>query len=308
MTITDPDQVPATPVYTITVSSTGAAAVDGEEVTAPGLAPNAARVAALAEVRIKAAFHGRPVRVIAKESDGAAWPLIVAVDGTVTTLDHPHPTPARPPAPAPVQAPPAPPSTPPAGEFTVAIPREEAPAWMVAGTQAAAGQQYAAPVPAAADPHTPASPWTAPLPPEYGPLLAELVANEKAGRLAEATVAAVKLEAALTGTYGPLAPPTVNVMTTRAWLTLRQVEESEEWAETTELLFQTAQHRREAQAPEEDTGQLIRNAHAVWIRLALDDPEYARETAEPVLALLGDHPDNARRVSAMFSLLGGAAA
>jgi hypothetical protein len=112
--------------------------------------------------------------------------------------------------------------------------------------------------------------WTAPVPEQYGPLWAELVAPETAGRLPEAAAAA-QLETALAGAYGPLAPVTVQVMTTQAWLTLRQVEASEEWAEMTELLVQTAQCRREAQAPEEDTKRLIRNAHAVWLRLARDD-------------------------------------
>ncbi|MGN9821927.1 hypothetical protein ACTMUQ_42445 [Streptomyces sp. SD11] len=275
MTITDPDQIPATPIYTITVSATGAAAVDGEAVTEPGLDPNAARVAALAEVRIKAAFMGRPVRVNAKEADGSTWPLIVAVDGAVTTLSHPHPTPPPSPAHAPVQAPPAAPT-------------------VAASTQAphaTTAMREAAPE------------WLAPVPDQYGPLWADLVAHEAAGRLPEATAAAAQLETALTDAYGPLAPPTVQVMTTRAWLTLCQVEASEEWAETTELLVQAAQRRQEAVAPEQDTERLIRNAHAVWLRLAREDAEYARETAEPVLALLVAAPDNTDRSRAMIRVL-----
>lgn len=286
MTITDPDRIPATPIYTITVSSNGAATVDGEKVTEPGANPDRARVEALAEVRIKAAFMGRPVRVNAKEADGSTWPLIVAVDGTVTTLDHPHPTPPPVPARVPAQASPAAPTTAPAA---------------AAGAQANHAQEHAAQAAAAVREVAPE--WTARVPEQYGPLWAEIVAHETAGRLPEATAAAAQLETALTGAYGPLAPVTVQVMTTRAWLTLRQVEASEEWAETTELLVQTAQRRQEAKAPEEDTKRLIRNAHAVWLRLARDDAEFARETAEPVLALLVTDPDNADRSRAMIRLL-----
>ncbi|WP_328923557.1 hypothetical protein OG429_02255 [Streptomyces sp. NBC_00190] len=76
-----------TPVYTITLTSSGIATLDGEKVSEPGLTPARARVAALAEVRINAAYPARPVRVLAKEWDGSPWPLIVAVDGAVTTLD-----------------------------------------------------------------------------------------------------------------------------------------------------------------------------------------------------------------------------
>ncbi|MGW4253367.1 hypothetical protein [Streptomyces californicus] len=90
------DTIPRTPVYTITIASSGAAMVDGEDVTAPGTDHQAARVAALAEVRIKAALHGRPVRAIVKDVDGTALHLVVGVDGTTTTLAHPHPTPAEP--------------------------------------------------------------------------------------------------------------------------------------------------------------------------------------------------------------------
>lgn len=87
------DTVPALPVYTITIASTGAAMVDGQTVTDPGTTQQAARVAALAEVRVRAAFHGRPVRALVKDLDGSGLPLIVGVDGTTTTLDHPHPDP-----------------------------------------------------------------------------------------------------------------------------------------------------------------------------------------------------------------------
>ncbi|MFD6280687.1 hypothetical protein ACFWFI_34740 [Streptomyces sp. NPDC060209] len=299
MTITDPDQIPATPIYTITVSSNGVAAVNGEEVTEPGLDANEARVRALAEVRIKAAFHGRPVRVLAKEADGAAWPLIVDVNGDVMTLDRPHPTP---PAPVPAQAPPAAPSSPAAAEPVVTLAPQAAPQRAAVGTQARTAQQPAAPDAGRATAAVPPE-WAAPLPPQYASAWAELVAHEKAGRLVEAIVAAAQLETALAGAFGPLAPPTVNVLTTRAAFTVRRVEETEDWAETTELLVQTAQRRREAGAPEDETQRVISNAHAAWIRLAVEDPEYARETAEPVLVLLGDHPENKRRAQAVIRVL-----
>ncbi|MGW7673813.1 hypothetical protein ACWGJX_43115 [Streptomyces sp. NPDC054775] len=73
-------------------------------------------------------------------------------------------------------------------------------------------------------------------------------------------------------------------MTVRAWLTMRNTTE---WAETVELLVDTAQRRRETKAqPEEDTERLIKNAHVAWRKLTAEDPESARELAEPVLNLL----------------------
>ncbi|MXG30381.1 hypothetical protein [Streptomyces sp. YIM 132580] len=282
MTTTNPESVPATPVYTITVSVDGVASINGEQVTEEGLDPNAARVAALSEIMIKAALHGRPVRVLAKEADGSAWPLIVDVNGTVTTLETPHPAP---PAPVPAQARPA------------ASPHQEA-----ARAQARPPQQPAAAELGSAPSAVPTE-WAAPLPPQYGPAWADLVAQEKAGRLVEAIVTAAQLETVLAGTLGPLAPPTVNVMTVRAAFTVRRVEETEDWAETVELLVQTVQCRREAGAPEDETQRLISNAHATWMRLSAEDPEYAHETAEPVLVLLGDHPQNKRRAQAVIRLL-----
>ncbi|MFJ4880721.1 hypothetical protein ACIP93_36670 [Streptomyces sp. NPDC088745] len=300
MTITDPDQIPATPIYTITVSSNGVATVNGEKVTEAGLDANEARVRALAEVRIKAAFHGRPVRVLAKEADGAAWPLIVDVNGDVMTLDRPHPTA---PAPVPAQAPPAAPSSPAAPvEPVVTHVPEPAPQRTAVGTQPRTAPQPATPDAGRATAAVPPE-WAAPLPPQYASVWAELVAHERAGRLVEAIVAAAQIETALAGAFGPLAPPTVNVMTTRAAFTVRRVEETEDWAETLELLVQTAQRRREAGAPEDETQRVISNAHAVWIRLAVEDPEYARETAEPVLVLLGDVPENKRRAQAVIRVL-----
>ncbi|WP_137235530.1 hypothetical protein [Streptomyces sp. BPSDS2] len=296
MTTTNHDSVPATPVYTITVSVDGVASINGERVTEEGLDPSAARVAALSEIVIKAALHGRPVRVLAKEADGSTWPLIVDVNGTVTTLDTPHPVP---PAPVPAQARPAASA---ADEGTVTTSRQEPPHPVTAGARTGTSQQPAAaelgPAPAAVPPE-----WAAPLPPQYGTAWADLIAHEKAGQLVEAIVAAAQLETVLAGTLGPLAPPTVNVLTVRAALTIRRVEETEDWAETMDLLVQTAQRRREAGAPEDETQRVISNAHATWMRLSADDPEYARETADPVLVLLGDDPQHKRRAQAVIRFL-----
>ncbi|MEV7659901.1 hypothetical protein AB0O39_37800 [Streptomyces anulatus] len=116
------DTIPDTPVYTITIGSSGAAMVDGADVTTPGTDHRTARLAALAEVRIKAAMYGRPVRATVKDADGTSLPLVVDVDGTTTTLAHPHPVPPVPPvadeAPVPAPAAPADPHT--IGALTVA--------------------------------------------------------------------------------------------------------------------------------------------------------------------------------------------
>ncbi|MEU2867939.1 hypothetical protein ABZ769_01840 [Streptomyces olivoreticuli] len=101
--VTDLDSVPLTPVYTIVISVTGEASVDGEPVESlPG---QDARTSALADICVRAARRGHPVRINAKEPDGSVWPLIVDHDGAVTPLDAPHPVPAVTPAPA--VAPPA---------------------------------------------------------------------------------------------------------------------------------------------------------------------------------------------------------
>ncbi|MFI1890495.1 hypothetical protein [Streptomyces jumonjinensis] len=254
MTI-DPDQIPATPVYTITVTAAGEALLDGEQVSPPGPDPDAARLAALDEVRIKAALYGRPVRVTAKEAD-AAWPLLVGPDGAVQTLDKPHPTPRPAPAPAPAEPRPAPPP------------------------------RAARPAPAAPE-------WSAPPPPAVLPLWHHLVAQERAGDLGAAIVTADQLETALAAEYGPEHPYTVQALTVRAWLTTRA---STEWPELVELLVETVRRRQQTGGPAEDTERLVRNVHAVWCRLAADDPAYAREIAGQVMDLLAEDPERARDV------------
>ncbi|MFI8829023.1 hypothetical protein [Streptomyces sp. NPDC053431] len=106
MTI-NPDAVPAVPVYTITLTATGAY-IDGEPVPGATGALQASRRAALAELYVKAALHGRPVRFVAKEADGTTWPMIMDTDGNVLTLHTPHPAqPTSVPAPATTTPPPA---------------------------------------------------------------------------------------------------------------------------------------------------------------------------------------------------------
>ncbi|MDO0939230.1 hypothetical protein QQY66_48890 [Streptomyces sp. DG2A-72] len=303
MTSIDPETVPATPVYTITLNANGAAAVNGQEVTGPGLDPDEARLLALGEVRVKAALHGRPVRVLAKDADGTAWPLIVATDGTVTTLDRPHPVPP-PPAPQPAPPPPSSGRHPysDADEFTVAMRRETPPAFMGHGHQTTAGQT---PAPRAAETNAWGHPvpeeWNSPLPEEYRAPWEQLATHQRAGALAEAIVTAYQLETDLTKQFGPLHPHTVNVLTVRAWLTLASTAHTHEWAETTELLVETAQRQRDAMAPQEESARVLRNAHGAWRLLRDQDAESAREIAEPLLNLLVAFPSpshaeaNARR-------------
>lgn len=95
----DPEQVPATPVYSVILSISGPATINGEPVEAlPGHDP---RMAVIAELRRRAALRGRPVRASAKEINGVLRPLIVTPDGGVLELKTPHPQPvtATPPPP-----------------------------------------------------------------------------------------------------------------------------------------------------------------------------------------------------------------
>ncbi|MFD4020662.1 hypothetical protein [Streptomyces sindenensis] len=255
MTIKNPDDVPATPVYTITVSADGIASINGEQVTEEGLDPNAARVAALSEIVVKAALHGRPVRVLAKESDGSAWPLIVDVNGTVTELDHPHPTPAPTAVPKPPEQLPTPRNAPAGGTTDHGRPTAR-----------------------------PAAEWGEPLPEAHRPSWTALVAQAEAGDAVEAIITADRLETELGEQYGPDHPHTLNVLSVRAWLTLRHTTE---WAETTELLIETGERLLLGGSPYVgDTARTIRNAHAAWSALRTEDPETALELADRVLALL----------------------
>ncbi|MFI9005530.1 hypothetical protein [Streptomyces sp. NPDC053541] len=235
---------------------------------------------ALAEVRIRAAYHGRPVRALAKEPDGSAWPLIVDIDGSVTVLDRPHPVET----PAPTAATPAPtrrraePVPAPAPPVPAPAPPVPAPAPPVPAP--------ATPVPA---PAGPLGDWTADLPPALSSAWAQLITQERAGHLAEAILAAEHLEHALAQHYGPDHVAPVHVLTFRAWLTLRL---GDSWAETTALLVEAVQRRQGAPVPQDETDRLARNAHAAWRRLTEQDPDYAREIASDVMDLLD--PDDKR--------------
>lgn len=93
-----------------------------------------------------------------------------------------------------------------------------------------------------------------------------------------------KLEADLETRYGPLHPHTVNLLSLRASLVLRQ---GGDWYELVELLVRTAIRRRDAHAqPVQDTLTTARNAHAAWRSLAQEDTEGAAELAEAVAEML----------------------
>ncbi|WP_432017658.1 hypothetical protein [Streptomyces hydrogenans] len=283
----DPDKVPATPVYTITVTANGAD-IDGEPVHAPAGDSDAARREALSEIQVKAALRGRPVRVTAKEIDGTSWAMIVDSNGDVVTLDAPHPAPpAVPPTHAPqppVVHAPHPPAGhaphPPAAPATPHAPHVGA----VDGPPPAGhAPQLAPPAGAAANPQ-PATPWAAPLPPAYQDAYERLRAAHAAGDLPSAVVAADRLETALEAEYGPLHPHTVNMLTVRAWLTLSQ---RTDWFDTVELLIRTALRRHEAGAePAQETVRAVQNAHGAWRVLTTEDPDGAMELCEMIAGAL----------------------
>ncbi|MFF5924176.1 hypothetical protein ACFY8C_38500 [Streptomyces flavochromogenes] len=175
-----PDQVPAEPIYTITLTATGAY-IDGQPVPGSSTDAEESRRAALREIYVKAALHGRAVRLVAKEADGTTWPMIMDTGGNVITLHAPHPVPPSP----------------------------------------AATTSAAPPLLAPAASPQPAHDWAAPLPPAYQALYDDLRTAESAGDLPNAVALAARLEEELTATYGPLHPHAVNVATLRASLTLR---------------------------------------------------------------------------------------
>ncbi|MFG3041861.1 hypothetical protein ACGFYZ_33670 [Streptomyces sp. NPDC048330] len=253
----NPDQVPAEPVYTVTLTTTGAF-IDGDPVPGATGDPEQSRRAALTEIYVKAALHGRPVRFLAKETDGTTWPMIMDTGGNVLTLHTPHPT-------APAPAVPSSHVQPPPARTMPAVPAQTAP-----------------PVPQAPD--SAAEDWAAPPPADLHPLYAALRAAEASGDLVQATALAAKLEEDLTARYGPLHPHTVNVLTLRAFLHLR---EGADWYETTRLLVLAADRRHEAGAqPAHDTVSAARNGHAAWRRLRREDSEGAAELAADVAGML----------------------
>ncbi|WP_424892926.1 hypothetical protein [Streptomyces sp. XH2] len=281
--VTDLDSVPLTPVYTIVISAAGEATIEGEPVEPlPG---QDGRTSALADIRVRAARRGHPIRIIAKEPDGSAWPLIVDHDGAVTPLSAPHPTP--PPAPAPVApvfpaapiapvAPVAPQPAPAAVPPALVAPEPVAPTPVPAPVVPAP-----APVPA---PPAPAPDWSSPLPPHHAERFGRIVAAELRGDLAGAALAARELEGALDREYGALHPHTVGVLGTRAWLALLL---QEDWAAIMRLHLRTAERRHNAQAPVDETRRVLRNARAVWWRLAAVDRAEADEI-QPELQRVSD--------------------
>ncbi|MBT1189001.1 hypothetical protein HET69_34720, partial [Streptomyces sp. CJ_13] len=116
-----------------------------------------------------------------------------------------------------------------------------------------------------------------------------LWAAHAAGDLPTAVVLAHRLEVQLEAEYGPSHPDTITVLSARAWLTLIQRTDPRG---TAELLITTALRRQAARARSElETARAARNAHAVWRNLRDQDPEGAREMAEPLadrLAILGE--------------------
>ncbi|MFD3821837.1 hypothetical protein [Streptomyces sp. NPDC058625] len=230
--ITNPEQVPLRPVYTIVVSADEEVTVDGQRIDKlPG---QDAREAALADIRERAARRGHPVRVIAKEPDGSAWPLIIDYDGAVTPLDASHPTPPVP--------------------QTHTLPSEPAISHLPPPT--------GDPLPVT--PLTPAADWLTPLPYDFQQMLAQVKTAEDAGDLPAAGVLAQDLEEVLEDGYGPAHPFTVNTLSTRAYLALRQGD----WHHSMVLHLQAAERRHQQQAPRAETLRLARNAHFCWKQLA----------------------------------------
>ncbi|MFF7022556.1 hypothetical protein ACFY97_16280 [Streptomyces klenkii] len=273
--VTDLDSVPLTPVYTIVISAAGEATIEGEPVEPlPG---QDGRTSALADIRVRAARRGHPIRIIAKEPDGSAWPLIVDHDGAVTPMPGPHPTP--PPAfvaPAPV-APVVP---------VASVAPQAAPAPMPPAPVAPAPIPAPAPAPVQAPPApVQTSPdWHTPLPPHHADRFGRIVAAELRGDLVGAALAAREMEGALDREYGALHPHTVGVLGTRAWLALLL---QEDWAAIMRLHLRTAERRHNAQAPVDETRRVLRNARAVWWRLAAVDRAEADEI-QPELQRVSD--------------------
>ncbi|MFF9432007.1 hypothetical protein [Streptomyces sp. NPDC014746] len=204
------------------------------------------RRAALGEIYVKAALHGRPVRLLAKEPDGTTWPMIMDTSGNVLTLTAPHP----------------------------ALPASAAPT-----------PRPSAVPPALAPPTTQtAHDWTAPLPPEYQPLYDDLQAAASAGNLTEAVALAAKLDETLTADYGPLHPHAVNILTLRASLTLHHRADWYETVEL--LVHAALRRRDAGAQPVQDTVSAVRNSHAAWRALAREDAEGAAELAPLVAGML----------------------
>ncbi|MFD6891820.1 hypothetical protein [Streptomyces sp. NPDC059957] len=258
--------IPATPLYSMMIRTDQdgglALDIDGQALAAdPDIAT--LRAKGLAELRIRAALAGRPVRARAVEPTAPTpWLMIVSPDGTVTDVaEHPAP-PQRP-----------------AAEHK--------------GPSVSPPAEPAAPEPAGL-PVLPAVPPVAPVPEHHREAWARLRAAYDAGDLPTAVVCVLKLETALEAEYGPLDPHTVNALTIRAWLTLYQRTDLDG---TVELLIATVLRRQAAKVrPKADTARAARNAHAVWLRLMDEDPQAALTVAPSLADMLAIRGwDNHRR-------------
>ncbi|MCX4784625.1 hypothetical protein [Streptomyces sp. NBC_01264] len=269
--------IPATPLYSMMIRTDQdgglALDIDGQTLAAdPDIAT--LRAKGLAELRIRAALAGRPVRARAVEPTAPTpWLMIVSPDGTVTDVAE-HPA--------------APPST---------VAEDMRKEWT--GVWAAHVAEHPDPPAASAPPpdrpEAMGTPAPAELPdllvsvPEYRAMWAAVWAHHAAGDLPAAVTAAYKLESALSGWFGESDAATITVLTARAWLTLCQ---RTDWRGTTELLITTALRCRAARhRPEYDTVRTARNAHAAWRLLREEDPEAAADLAAPLadmLAILGE--------------------
>ncbi|ORT61255.1 hypothetical protein [Streptomyces sp. CB03238] len=258
--IADPSAVPLTPVVTILLSADGSVSVNGEVLPTEG----DPRVAGLAEVRIKAAFLGRPVRVIAKEPDGSVWALIVDVDGAVTPLAEPHPHPQ------PEGEAPAPEAVTGAPGAVTGVPGAGAPA----ATRSSA---------------RPAADWEAPLPAEYSPLWDRIRAAEQQGDLRSAAALVAELVGVLTQRQGPDHPLTLNAQLTEAYFALL----GRDHPRAALLYAHTARRMATAGAPHESVQKAARNAYASWKEVA--DPLAALEVGRQVLAMWHEAAGEDRR-------------
>ena len=255
--------VPAEPVYTITLTPTGAM-VNGELVRADEGQDD--QVAALAEVIRRAARRGRPVRVTAHDSSHTVS-LIVGPDGSVEEVATPHASsaPVLPPAPVPFGSrPPLP--TPP-------LPTPPLPVPPTPTTDTPPGLHRRR-----ADSDSPGQDI---LPAPHGEHARQMHAAVDREDFTQAIVSAGHLESGLTKVFGRDHPWVVNAITFRAWLLLQH---GAPWRLAVEVAVEATVRRcRTEAAPWEDTVRVAHNAYAAWCRLAESDHGAARVLADQVL-------------------------
>lgn len=135
--------------------------------------------------------------------------------------------------------------------------------------------------------------WESPMPPHYAMTHDAMRKHEKNGDLGAAIDNAWVLETALSEEFGPNHPHTINVLTTRSWLTLRK---QADWALISDLLMETVRRRNLSNAPKRDTAQVVRNSHAAWRKLAAQNKEEAMRRASDLLDLLIEDTDRSTDV------------